>query len=435
MKNKMKEKIKYWKANTLRTASSISKIKVKYNYPPSIGEYTEPFNENKMRSKINEILSSISTYNNKSKSTAAKLIKEEHLKNAKENIIISLREDLEYHKKINRHYLLYKQYASDICNYYKQNFDEIFKYKSDLREDLSDFIKVVEGYEEQIKKYNKEREITIKTNNDIIRYKTQEKEKMNETINKLNDDLEIQKNKLDKINSTFNDFKSQNENYLDKLNSNELNHLQKYENLKDKYKRLKAQYDVYFNMEIKKRKIQLDYQDDNLFKDEKDDVNLKLQDKICQNVFLKEIADDIKRQINEIESINHKTAEEEQLIKFLGKVFYNKVKQRREEKNKLNQELNKSKSKSKKKEKNKGKEKNKSKSRTKKKFELNILMNNQIDFKNKNKNNMPNPDCNTNININIYNNHLKETYTNFSTYKNTKNKFNSTTSGSSQNPI
>ena len=62
-------------------------------------------------------------------------------------------------------------------------------------------------------------------------------------------------------------------------------------------------------------------------------------------------------------------------------------------------------------------------------------MNNQIDFKNKNKNNIPNQDCNTNININIYNNHLKETYTNFSTYKNTKNKFNSTTSGSSQNPI
>lgn len=429
----MKEKIKYWKANTLRTASSISKIKVKYNYPPSIGEYTEPFNENKMRSKINEILSSISTYNDKSKSTAAKLIKEEYLKNAKENIIISLREDLEYHKKINRHYLLYKQYASDICNYYKQNFDEIFKYKSDVCKDLSDFIKVVEGYEEQIKKYNKERETTIKTNNDIIRYKTQEKEKMNDAINKLNDDLESQKNKLDKINSTFNDFKSQNENYLDKLNSNELNHLQKYEILKDKYKRLKAQYDFYFNMEIKKRKIQLGYQDDNLFKDEKDDVNLKLQDKICQNVFLKDMAEDIKRHINEIESINHKTAEDEQLIKFLGKVFYNKVKQRREEKKKLNQELNMNKSKSKKKEKNKDKEKNKS--RAKKKFELNILMNNQIDFKNKNKNNMPNPDCNTNININIYNNHLKETYTNFSTYKNTKNKFNSTTSGSSQNII
>ena len=148
MKNKRKENIKktITKSKTLRIASSISKIKVRYNYYPNIGDYKEPFNESKMRLKINEILNSFSSYNDKSKSTAAKLIKEENLKNAKENIIISLREDLEYHKKINRHYLLYKQYATDISNYYKQNFDEIFKFKADLRSDLSDFIKIVEEY-------------------------------------------------------------------------------------------------------------------------------------------------------------------------------------------------------------------------------------------------------------------------------------------------
>ena len=105
MKNKRKENIKktITKSKTLRIASSISKIKVRYNYHPNIGDYKEPFNESKMRLKINEILNSFSSYNDKSKSTAAKLIKEENLKNAKENIIISLREDLEYHKKINRH--------------------------------------------------------------------------------------------------------------------------------------------------------------------------------------------------------------------------------------------------------------------------------------------------------------------------------------------
>ena len=435
MKKKMQEKIKLWKSSTLRVASSISKIKVKYNYPPSIGEYKEPFNENKMRFKINEILKSFSSYNNKSKSTAAKLIKEEHLKNAKENIIISLREDLEYHKKINRHYLLYKQYATDISNYYKQNFDEIFKYKSDLCTDLSDFIKVVEGYEEQIKKYNKERDTMIKTNNDIIKYKCSEKEKMNETINKLNYDLEIQKNKLDKINTTLNYFKEQNETYFDRLNNNELEHLEQFENLNDKYKRLKAQYDIYFNMEIKRRKLELGFQDSNLCKEEKDDINLKLQDKICQNVFLKEIVNEIKKQINEIESINHRTAEEEQLIKFLGKVFYNKVKKREEEKNKIAQEKKMNKSKSKKiikraKSKSKEQYKNKSRVAMKKKFGLNLLMN-QIDFKNKNKNNLVNLNCNTCGNINVYSNHLKETCTNFSSYKNTKNnKFNSSTSSS-----
>ena len=178
MKNKRKQKKTSIKSNTSSIASSISKIKVRYNYPPSVDDYKEPFNESKMRLKINKILNSFSSYNDKSKLTAAKLIKKENLKNAKENIIISLREDLEYQKKINSHYLLYKQYATDISNYYKQNFDEIFKFKSDLRDDLSDFVKVIEGYEEQIKKYNKEKDIMVKTNNDIIKYKNNEKEQV-----------------------------------------------------------------------------------------------------------------------------------------------------------------------------------------------------------------------------------------------------------------
>jgi len=425
----MEEKFKYWKTKTLRNASSISKIKVKYNYPPSIGEYSET----KVKSKINEIMISLSTYTQNSKTTAAKLIKEENLKNAKESVIISLREDLEYHKQVNKHYLLYKQYATDICNYYKQNFDEIFKFKSDLREDLSDFIKVVEGFEAQMKKYDKEKADMIRTNNDIIKYKNEENEKMNQKINKLNGDLEIQKNKLDKINATLNEYRNENENYLNKLNSNELNHLEKYEELEDKYKRLKAQYEVYFNMEIKKRKLELDFKDDNLCRDEKDKVNLKLQDKIIKNIFLKEIANEIKKQINEIESINQRTAEEEQLIRFLGKAFYNKVKQRRAENDK-SKEVNKTRSKSKSKskiyvktERSKRKEKIESKNRRKnsmkKKYGLNLILS-QIDCNSKNKNKINKINTYSN---NIYGNHLKETC--FTSYKNTKNKINSTSSG------
>jgi len=425
----MEEKFKYWKTKTLRNASSISKIKVKYNYPPSIGEYSET----KVKSKINEIMISLSTYTQNSKTTAAKLIKEENLKNAKESVIISLREDLEYHKQVNKHYLLYKQYATDICNYYKQNFDEIFKFKSDLREDLSDFIKVVEGFEAQMKKYDKEKADMIRTNNDIIKYKNEENEKMNQKINKLNGDLEIQKNKLDKINATLNEYRNENENYLNKLNSNELNHLEKYEELEDKYKRLKAQYEVYFNMEIKKRKLELDFKDDNLCRDEKDKVNLKLQDKIIKNIFLKEIANEIKKQINEIESINQRTAEEEQLIRFLGKAFYNKVKQRRAENDK-SKEVNKTRSKSKSKskiyvktERSKSKEKIESKNRRKnsmkKKYGLNLILS-QIDCNSKNKNKINKINTYSN---NIYGNHLKETC--FTSYKNTKNKINSTSSG------
>lgn len=234
----MEEKIKYWRTNTMRNSSSISKIKVKYNYPPSIGEYSEK----KVKSKINEILTSFTNYNQNSKSTATKLIKEEHQKNAKESVIISLREDLQYHQNINKNYLLYKQYTKDLCNYYKQNFDEIFKYKSDLSDDLRDFIKVVEKYEGEINQCNKERDAMIRTNNDIIKYKNEEKEKLNDRIKVLNSDLEKQKNKLDSINDTFNQYRTQNENYINTLNKTELNYIEQLEELETKYKRLKAQY-------------------------------------------------------------------------------------------------------------------------------------------------------------------------------------------------
>ena len=430
----MEEKFKFWKANTKRNASSISKIKVNLKYPPGIGEYSDF----KVRSKINEILNFVSDYNKKSKSTAAKLIKEVHSKNAKESIILLLREDLQYHKKINKSYLLYKQYATDILNYYKQNYEEITKYKMDLRTDLQDFITVVERFEDQIKQYNKEREMMIKTNNDIIKYKNQEKEKLNARINILNNDLEKQKIKLDSINETFNDYQTQNENYIEKLNKSELNFLEQFEDLESKYKRLKAQYEMYFNMEMKRRKNELDLRDDNLCREEKDMADLKLQDKIVHNNFLKEMVEEIKSQIKEIEDMNKRSEEEEQMIRFLGKAFYNKVKQRREEKaNNTNIENtkeslyeNKNRSNTCLKTDKSGENiKNKRSNKLmKKKPGLNLFISkSQNFFKNKNRHNILNTFSSRGNNVNKYGNNLKDTY-----LTTTKNQIKSTTTGSNQ---
>ena len=430
----MEEKFKFWKANTKRNASSISKIKVNLKYPPGIGEYSDF----KVRSKINEILNFVSDYNKKSKSTAAKLIKEVHSKNAKESIILLLREDLQYHKKINKSYLLYKQYATDILNYYKQNYEEITKYKMDLRTDLQDFITVVERFEDQIKQYNKEREMMIKTNNDIIKYKNQEKEKLNARINVLNNDFEKQNIKLDSINETFNDYQTQNENYIEKLNKSELNFLEQFEDLESKYKRLKAQYEMYFNMEMKRRKNELDLRDDNLCREEKDMADLKLQDKIVHNNFLKEMVEEIKSQIKEIEDMNKRSEEEEQMIRFLGKAFYNKVKQRREEKaNNTNIENtkeslyeNKNRSNTCLKTDKSGENiKNKRSNKLmKKRPGLNLFISkSQNFFKNKNRHNILNTFSSIGNNVNKYGNNLKDTY-----LTTTKNQIKSTTTGSNQ---
>ena len=323
----MNSKLILLKNKNTRKASSISKIRVKYNPRCSLADYTGT----KMKSHINEILTSFRNYTNKSKTTANKLIKAEGNYIAKKNVILSLREDLAYHKKINKNYNIYKKYANDICNYYKQNFEEIFEYKANLRDDLKDFIKVLDGYEDAILQCKEDKKSMIKTSEDIIKYKKSEKEKMGERLRKINYDLEKQDKKLNNITEILNEYKEQNENYLEKLNNSELAHMIKYEILEDKYKKLVAKYDFLFDKELKRRKIELDYKDKNLCKEEEDLADLKLKDNILKNEYLKEIAAEIKKQIKEIEAINQKNLEEEELLKFLGKVFFNKVKQRRAE--------------------------------------------------------------------------------------------------------
>ena len=333
----MKRKLSFPKTTNIRKASSISKIKSKLTSHPNINDYTGA----KMKSHLKEILNSFNDYTLKSKSTAAKLIKTENNNIAKESVILSLRKDLEYHKHVNKNYNIYKKYASDICDYYKQNFEEIFQYKSNLSNDLKDFIKLVDNYEEEIKKCKNDRQTTIKTSEDIIKYKKSEKEKMGERLRKLNYDLEKQDKKLNNITNLLKEYQEQNENYLDRLSNSELSHMEKYEILEDKYNKLVAKYKFYTDREMKKRKIELDYKDNNLCKEEEDLADLKLQDNLIKNVFLREIADEIKKQINEIELVNQKYLEEQELLKFLGKVFYNKVKQRRAEAEMAQEEMSK----------------------------------------------------------------------------------------------
>ena len=387
----MKRKISFIKANSVRKASSISKINVKINRHPSINNYTDI----KTKCHVQEILNLFRDYQKKSKSTANKLIEAVNNKNAKESVIISLRKDLDYHKHINKNYNAYKKYATDICDYYKQNFEEIFEYKANLRDDLKDFIKLVDGYEDQIEKCKNDKKMMIKTNEDIIKYKNMEKEKMGENLVKINYDLEKQGIKLTKVTNILNDYKAQNEHYMEQLNNSELAHLQRYEMLQDKYKRVVNKYNFFIDKEMKRRKLELDYRDNNLCKEEEDKADLKLQDNLLKNAFLKEIASDIKTQIHEIEEENRKALEDQELLRFLGKVFYNKVKKRRAEMELTQENENKALTKSSKK-------------------NLSSKRNNNIH--------------NVNIQINMGNFKDNE---DFYTTKNSKSKFNFTTTGGS----
>ena len=318
--------INYLKKTAVRKGSSVSKIRPKLIPHPNLSDYTGI----KMKNNIKEIFNSFNDYNLKLKRKTNELIKAQTDKIAKENIILSLRKDLNFHKNINKNFNIYKQYSDDVCDYYKQNFEEIYEFKAKLKYDLRDFIKVLDGYESQIAECKRNRKAIIKTSEDLIIFKKNEQEKMVKQLTKLNYDLEIQGEKLSEITI--------------KINNSELHSMENYELLETKYKMLVAKYDFYINKELKMRKLELDYKDKNLCKEEEDLADLKLQDQLVQNIFLKNIAKDIKKQIQEVELAHKKYLEEEEEIKFLGKVFFNKVKQRRMEKELLATEENQNKS-------------------------------------------------------------------------------------------
>ena len=92
----MDDLINYLQKTTVRKASSISKIKTKSKPHPNQNDFTGI----KMKNNINLIFNSFNEYNRRLKNSSNKLIKSQGNTIAKENIIIGLRKDLEYHKQV-----------------------------------------------------------------------------------------------------------------------------------------------------------------------------------------------------------------------------------------------------------------------------------------------------------------------------------------------
>ena len=260
------------------------------------------------------------------------LIKNTNMKIAKESLIMSLRKELRFQKLLNRNLLNLKEYADKNSNEYKKNYDNICKFRTQIHKDLSEFVSIVDNYEKDINKFNKEKEIMIKTNESLINYKSEEQRKMKEKLDKLNNDTEIQNNKIEKLRKTLREYRNTNEEYYGNMQQNELMHLQKYEKLIGEYKRLENLYKYYFDLEMKNMKLKLDGINKNLFAEEKDNALLKLKEKQVMGDFLKNIIQDIHSQMGEIERINKKMKEDKNMEKLLGKKGAEKYRQRMNEK-------------------------------------------------------------------------------------------------------
>ena len=326
-KGKLKKNLKIelnTKQNKLKRANSFKPNKIIH-----IDKFRIPMdNINSEMRDIKKVLKTENSIKIKNKI----LIKNTTMKIAKENIIVSLRKELKFQKLLNRNLLNLKEYADKNSNAYKKNYDNICKYRAQMHEDLSGFVFIIDGYEKDISKYKKEKELMIKTNESLINYKKEEQKKMKEKLEKLNNDTENQNNKIEKLRKILREYRNQNEEYYGNMEKNELIHLKKYEKLISEYKRLENLYQYYFDLEMKNMRTKMDSMNENLLAEEKDSALLKLKEKQVMGDFLRNIIRDIQTQMGEIDRLNKRISEDRKVEKILGKKGAEKYRQRLNEK-------------------------------------------------------------------------------------------------------
>jgi len=319
------------KAKTYRPKSSkINRKNKKTNNMINIKKFQLPFES--ISTEIKDIKKIIQESENSKNKNGKILIKNTNINIAKENIIISLRKELKFQKLLNSKLLSYKENVENNSSLYKKNYEDICKYKKQLHEDLSDFIKLMDNYEKLEVDYQKEKEMIIKTNENLINYKKDETVKMKERLDKLNTDTQNQYNNIEKLRSAIREYSNQNNDYVVKFENNEAAHDERYEMLLSEFKRVENEYKYLLDLELQSRKNNLDRMNKNLYAEEEGMAVLRLSDKQVEGQFLKNIIRDIQSQIHEIELLNKKMDEDREIAKLLGKRGAEKYRERMSEK-------------------------------------------------------------------------------------------------------
>ena len=261
------------------------------------------YNSNKINEKIRRIHQTFASYHSTNIKRTNELILNTQKSISKKNLILSLKEDLEYHKKINDSYLAYEKYAEDLCKSYKKNFDDIFIYKKDLTEDLKDFINLLKSFEENKINLINEKKLIRQSNEDILKYKLEEQNKLNNEIIKLSKDLEKQSDVLKDLNAILKFNLSLNQNNLMEIQNEELKYKDKLEKMENAYKKLIYKYNYYQDMTVLERRKK--FAGDNSFnKEETDEASIKLKEEVIKNNYLKKEIDNIKRKMKEFEKLD-----------------------------------------------------------------------------------------------------------------------------------
>ena len=228
----------------------------------------------------------------------------------KKNIYLQLKKELEYHSNLNKEYKKWLEIIKERKVQTHKNKNEVEAMCRDLKATYKEFAVIVDKYDDKVTICNQEKERIIKTNEDIIDIKNNEKAKLKGNLKQMEEKNEIQRKKIEALEAKLKKLKKQkdkeNEEYLKKDKADRL----KYEKLRRNFENLKYNLKHYTEENKKYEIFNIDLLTNATVSNQivyQEDKEIELNEKKMQNQLLQEQIKSISFKITRLSSTDFVT--------------------------------------------------------------------------------------------------------------------------------
>jgi hypothetical protein len=264
---------------------------------------------NKTKINIKETISELLKKKKKNRLLGKELINKLDLKIKKDSLILQLKKDYKYYemlekiKQLNLEDIILKR--EDI----EENLNSARDYNSSLREEMHEFVKGLDLYEDKIKELQNERENIYSSTYSTLKKKTEEKLELEKKLSDVSKQINQQKELIKNMDIRYQSLKKQKDKEEDKLMKQEAIDIDKYNKLFKKYREMLTKYNLYEKEEDNNHNndlaISRKIYEENLLNEE---LKMKLTEAKLKNESLQKNIDDISTKVSLIykDEINSK---------------------------------------------------------------------------------------------------------------------------------
>ena len=251
----------------------------------------------------------------------------------KETLILELRQELNYYIESNVVYNDFLKKIIRLKDLVKENRDKLQNNTDSFKETYKDKFNIIEQFENSIVFLGKEKTVMIEANDEILKIKQGTNNKLIKEFNEIQARNNVQKEEINSLDYKIRELEYKKSTLHDDLikqyetdKKNYENFLKKYQILVNTYKYLSNEYDSYAKSGDEITKIDVKLDDESYAKTLliKEDLEVKLGDKLIENSALVENMNTLKKEIKVIEDKQEeRDKREKKLLSFRLSIFNN----------------------------------------------------------------------------------------------------------------